>query len=223
MGYRCTSQNSWEKPIYIVPMKQKIRKKNTVFFKILIPVIIFSFSNKIGAYSVKAYLSEIALRQANHPDTAWSFEQRDCAGFIRYVFAQTFKSNRALWTDKTGKKTYYLRAEDLISNNFVPVLDKYSDNFSYHKLDTADVIVYYNPSKPPPDAWHLMLVLFPQDRKENEPIIVYHNGASDHKASVRKIWWRQLFEPQWNQWRPHWENPYFRGFYRWRGFATKTH
>lgn len=222
MGYRRTHKSAQQKPIILGSMNQANQKQFRVLLKLCICFFILSLSSKIFAFSTKAYFSETALRQADNPDLSWSLEQRDCAGFVRYVYARTFKTKDALWVNRWGKKSHYLRAEELISFNFNPILKLKYDEFSYGGLDTGDVLVYYNPTKSPSEAWHLMLILFPVDRKVNEPLIIYHNGAMDTTASVRKIWWRQLFDSQWTQWRPDGKNPFFRGFYRWRGFTSRT-
>jgi len=196
-------------------------KSMTIKLKFLMYLFLAVFQDELlYAMSARAFLAELALKQAESPDAGWSLEQRDCAGLIRYVFSKTFKSSKGLWNDRTGKKSFYLRAEELISQNFLPVPMSTYDALSYGKLETGDIIVYHNPSKSPSDAWHLMLILFPKDRHENQPLLVYHNGANDQTAAVRKIWWETLFQPAWLEWRPDVRNPFFKGFYRWRGFLS---
>lgn len=168
-------------------------------------------------------MTEVALRQAEKQDAYWDTGQRDCAGFIRYVYKNVFRSDQPLWRDRSGRLSAYLRAEELIGYNFHQIEYEASAQDSYRQLRTGDVLVYYNPSKDVLDSWHLMLVLFPNDKNRNQPLLIYHNGARDDSGSIRKIWWDSLFLRSWSEWRPDVKNPFFRGVYRWNRMAPNSY
>lgn len=167
------------------------------------------------ALSWPILMTEIALRQAEEPEASWDPSQRDCAGFVRYVYQRVFGGNQLMWRDKSGKLRQFLRAEELIGYNFKPV---HREGFKVHNLNhiqTGDILVYYDPDKQIYDSWHLMLVIFQGNNQRNQPIVIYHNGARDESGGVRKIWWETLFLPAWSAWTPDPRNPRFKGIYRW--------
>ncbi len=196
-------------------MKIQFRYCPVKFVYALLGFLFVGNNQRAVAISWPALMTEVALRQAESPEPSWDPAQRDCAGFVRYVYQRVFGGNHPLWRDKLGKPRFFLRAEELIGYNFKPVPRVGFDAHNFNHIKTGDVLVYYDPDKQPFDSWHVMLVIFLRDGERNQPLVIYHNGARDESGSVRKIWWDTLLSPSWSGWKPDPRNPRFKGIYRW--------
>jgi uncharacterized protein len=170
----------------------------------------------------KENIARLALQQAENITPYWSEKQRDCAGLIRFLYRQAVTAKSKTWVDHSGKKTEYVGAAELISYNFTETKIEIEHFGSLDGFKTGDLLVYYNPLKPPKDAWHLMMLIEPFRGTRDEALVVYHNGATDRKASVRKIWLRQLFDKGWEEWQPSKNNPLYKGVFRWKGWGDSV-
>ena len=158
-----------------------------------------------------------ALTQAESPRADWDPAQRDCAGFVRFLYRKSLGTGAAAWKTKGGGKGPFASAGDLLAYNFTPV----SRVPDAERVETGDLLAFYNPEKPRTDAWHLMVLLRPPGAAPGRVLAVWHNGASGENAAVRKVWLDDL-ETGPPEWRPSPSNPRFLGTFRWNGWAAPT-
>ena len=151
-----------------------------------------------------------ALTQAESPRPDWDPGQRDCAGFVRFLYRKCLGEKNALWRDRYGHFVPFVTAEELLSYNFAPLSRAPAKDL----VETGDLLAFYNPDKPPADAWHLMLLLRPPGAAPDRILVLYHNGAAPPDAAVRKVWLDDLATGP-PEWRPSPANPRFLGTFRW--------
>jgi uncharacterized protein len=157
-----------------------------------------------------------ALAQAERPSAAWDPGQRDCAGFVRYLFRRATGSQAPLWLRRDGTRGAFVKAEELLVS-FVPL----ERDVSPERVETGDLLAYFDESRPPADAFHLMVLLRPPGTAPGRLLAVYHNGATGPDAAVRKVWVDDLQSGP-PEWRPVPGNPGFLGVFRWSGFASSS-
>jgi hypothetical protein len=157
-----------------------------------------------------------ALTQAESPRADWDPAQRDCAGFVRFLYRKALGEKSDLWRDRNGAAVSFVTAEELLGYNFSPV----SREPAKDRIETGDLLAFYNPEKPPADAWHLMLLLNPPGAAPDRVLVVYHNGAAGPDAAVRKVWLDDLLTGP-PEWRPAASNPRFVGTFRWNGWRAR--
>jgi len=166
----------------------------------LLPLVLAA-SAAVGAErwaaDVRYRMVNEALAQAERVSADWDPGQRDCAGFVRFLYRK------------------FVSADELVAYNFTPV----SRAPARDLLETGDILAFFDPNKPPADAWHLMLVLAPPGTAPDRPLVIYHNGASGPDAAVRKVWLDDLFTGP-PEWRPDATNPSFIGTFRWNGWPS---
>jgi uncharacterized protein YfaT (DUF1175 family) len=163
--------------------------------------------------SQREALARLALTQAGHPSGRWDPAQRDCAGFVRFLYANAVTGRAKMWKSRTGALTEYLRAEELLGYNFERVAG------GLEAIKAGDLLAFHKPGKAPEDAWHLMVALTPPPGARQEVLLVYHNGATGKEGEVKQVWLGTLqFEREWAAWRPDAANPLFLGVFRWRGW-----
>ena len=150
-----------------------------------------------------------ALTQAESPRADWDPGQRDCAGFVRFLYRKATLGS-SLWRDKSGRETAFVTADELLAYNFSPI----SRAPMARAVETGDLLAFYNPDKTPSEAWHLMLLLRPPGAAPDRVLVVYHNGAAGEDGAVRKVWLEDLISGP-PQWRPVAANPRFLGTFRW--------
>jgi len=155
------------------------------------------------------------LAQAERASADWDPGQRDCAGLVRLVYRKSLGARAPLWLGKDGARSEFRVADELVAYNFTPI-SKAPDR---DRIRTGDVLAYFNPNKPPRDAWHLMILLRPPGTAPDRLLAVYHNGASGTEGAVRKVWLDDLAAGP-PEWRPAPGNPIFVGTFRWNGWAA---
>ena len=158
-----------------------------------------------------------ALAQAESPRGDWDPGQRDCAGFVRFLYRKSLGERGSLWRDRNGNTAAFVTAEELLSYNFSP----FSRGPLKDRIQTGDLLAFYNPEKAPGDAWHLMLLLRPPGAAPDRVLVVYHNGAAGPDAAVRKVWLDDLLAGP-PEWRPAASNPRFVGTFRWNGWQERA-
>lgn len=159
-------------------------------------------------------MTKLALDQANHFSPRWDPSQRDCAGFIRYLFRESVVSHPRTWLSSQSKQQTYVSADELMAYNFDKI-ETDSENFE-SSLETGDVLVFERPNQKPEDAWHLMVILKSPYVYQQKLLVVYHNGDRSEKGEVRKVWLADLEQSPFHEWRPNKNNQYFHGVYRWK-------
>lgn len=157
-----------------------------------------------------------ALAQADRMTGQWDPGQRDCAGFVRYLYRKSIPGNEPLWRDRQQAPVLFLTAEDLLAYNFDPVSKVPAANI----LETGDLLAFHLAHKPPAEAWHLMVVLRPPGMATDKTLVIYHNGAEGKDGQVRKVWLDDLQQGP-PEWRPAISNPRFAGVFRWRGWSER--
>lgn len=155
-----------------------------------------------------------ALKQSAKITPAWDPSQRDCAGFIRFLYRTSISGQAQMWMNAKGEVVDYVSARDLIQNNFELVTREPQPS----QVKTGDVLVYFRPFYAREDAWHLMVVLEEQSMTTQKPLVIYHNGSRGPDAVIRKVWLDVMQNPTWGTWRPNPSNLYFQGLYRWKGW-----
>ena len=171
----------------------------------------------IGVDAARFRLLNEALTQAESPRGDWDRGQRDCAGFVRFLYRKALGEKESLWRDRDGRAAPFVTAEELLGYNFSPV----SRAPAKDRIDTGDLLAFYNPDKPPADAWHLMLLLRPPGATPDRVLVVYHNGATGPEAALRKVWLDDLLEGP-PEWRPSASNARFLGTFRWNGWRARA-
>lgn len=155
-----------------------------------------------------------ALAQAERISPEWDPGQRDCAGLVRYLFRKATGSRVPLWTRHDGTPAPFVKAEELLGS-FTPLERRVERG----RIETGDLLAYFDETKPPADAFHLMVLLRPPGTAPDRLLAVYHNGATGPDAAVRKVWVDDLLAGP-PEWRPVPSNPSFLGVFRWSGFAA---
>lgn len=165
--------------------------------------------------ALESRILRIALEQAEHPSTYWDAGQRDCAGFVRYVYYRSLGPAAKKWMNAQGKAQDFASAEELIHYNFTSVTDQIDPSM----IRNGDILAFYSEDKPFKDRWHLMMALKSPYSARNSILFVYHNGADGDTAAVRKVELAELMGAPGGEWRPDPANPRFRGIYRWNGWG----
>jgi uncharacterized protein YfaT (DUF1175 family) len=167
-------------------------------------------------------LRELALRQAEKFSPRWEPSQRDCAGFVRFVYRETVLPRAQAWTDWRGKKVDFVTAEQLVAHNFRFLRARLPQSLDRSELRSGDLLVYHREGVPAEEAWHLMLLLEPPGGHSRDWMVAYHSGdPSLSQVRVAKL--SDLVKVSAGEWRPQFEqddflNPSFKGVYRWKGW-----
>jgi len=204
----------------------------------LIPLFCFSMSSSARSLPapqvagrippisfIRSEIVRIALQQSEQASADWNVDNRDCAGFIRYVFSRATHQHTPLWQDQSGHVGAFADAENLIGQNFEPVADplnKGQDKLEEERIQTGDLLAFYFPQKAKNDRWHLMLLLKTPIRSNRDILVVYHNGAKRDAGQIRKVWLQDLQSAPVAEWRPSSSNANFKGLFRWKGFQPAT-
>jgi uncharacterized protein YfaT (DUF1175 family) len=164
----------------------------------------------------KMNIIRVALQQAEKPSVNWEPQQRDCAGFVRYVYKTALNTTSPLWQSwKEGEKLPYANAELLVSKNFSKIADEIDPS-----IKTGDILVFRRDGQKKEDQWHLMLVM-ESPWEQNKLLVTYHNGARDETGGVRKLWMSDLLEAEQAEWKPVKDNKNFVGVYRWNAWSKQ--
>lgn len=167
-----------------------------------------------SAMAARERMTRIAVEQTDKVSADWDPGQRDCAGFIRFVYRTAFNWHGPLFQDRDGKMQAFLSARDLVSGDFVRIgRDPKSE-----LVRTGDVLAYFRSANAPPDDWHLMMVLDPPRGVPSRRLIAYHNGASGQAGGVKTAWLDDLWNAAEVTWQPRPSNPAFVGVFRWKGW-----
>ncbi len=156
-------------------------------------------------------LLETALQQATEMSGYWDPGQRDCAGFVRFVYRQAVLGPAEIWRDRANQLRAFVSASELVAYNFT----KISDLISPSAMATGDLLVYYRTGRRPEDSWHVMVLLKPPSGVRQEWLAAYHNGVVGPEGQVRIVSLKDLSSTVHSEWRPIGENLSFKGVYRW--------
>lgn len=190
--------------------------KNIIF-------LIFLYLNSVLANStqdhliVRDRLRFMALEQSKKISGYWDPSQRDCSGFVRFLYRQSALGANGKWLNRNGEKVDYLKADELIGYNFTPI----TRDTTGELLQTGDLLVWYFDDKAPSDSWHIMIYLGPFSSKENRSLLIYHNGDRNLNGAVKKVWLQELLSYKAGPWRPALDNHFFKGVFRWNGFMER--
>jgi uncharacterized protein YfaT (DUF1175 family) len=156
----------------------------------------------------------VALEQSSTPSPNWEPQQRDCAGFVRFVYRSAVKAGGPLWTSWQGdERVSYANAELLVSRNFSKISSVPEDS-----MKTGDILVFHRAGQKKEDQWHLMMVM-ESPWEQNKWLVTYHNGARDETGGVKKLWMSDLLEASQSEWKPTKDNKNFVGVYRWNAWV----
>ena len=155
-------------------------------------------------------LFEAALEQAQTLSPDWDPSQRDCAGFVRFLFRKASGETAYSWRNFAGGSNAYASAADLMGWNFSPL----GRDWSKLQLQTGDVLAFRKPLQAPGEDWHLMVVLKAPKGVEARELVVYHNGSTGAAGGVRKLWLQDLQARESREWSVTPENPHFVGVFR---------
>jgi len=167
-------------------------------------------------------LRELALRQGEKFSPRWEPSQRDCAGFVRFVYRETVMPRTQAWKDWRGQRVDFATAEQLIAHNFRFLRARLPQSMDRSELRSGDLLVYHRDGVPHEDAWHLKLLLEPPGGNSREWMVAYHSGDPElERVRVAKL--SDLQQVAAGEWRPQFENeeflnPSFKGVYRWKGW-----
>lgn len=150
----------------------------------------------------------------------WDKSQHDCAGFVRYVFAEALAEHpesfrerypavRALARPAEPGELRTVRIFWLQNNTTLPgLLTKFrfmSRDLAWEELKTGDILYFESAEL---KIRHIMLVV----RPGKELFLVYHTGDERDKVLVRTP--EDLIRHEQPHWHPNKSNPAFRGYYR---------
>lgn len=164
----------------------------------------------------KMNIIRVALSQSEKMSPHWEPQQRDCAGFVRFVYKNAIGAESPLWTNWEGnQKIPYANAELLVNRNFTKLSDEVSDS-----LKTGDILVFRREEQKKEDEWHLMLVM-ESPWEQGKWLVTYHNGSRDDSGGVKKLWMNDLVDSEQFKWKPIKENRNFVGVYRWNAWINQ--
>lgn len=162
----------------------------------------------------KMNLIRVALEQSEKPSPNWEPQQRDCAGFVRFVYKSAVKPNGPLWNSwDGGERVPYASAELLVAKNFSKISSVPADS-----MKTGDILVFRRDGQKKEDQWHLMMVM-ESPWEQNKWLVTYHNGARDETGGVKKLWMNDLMNTEQSDWKPTQDNKNFVGVYRWNAWV----
>ena len=167
-------------------------------------------------------LRELALRQAEKLSPRWEPSQRDCAGFVRFVYRETVMPRSESWKDWNGQLANFANAEQLVAHNFRFLRAQLPQSLDRSELRSGDLLVYHREGLPDREAWHLMILLEPPGGHTRDWMVAYHSG-DPKKGEVRVASLSDLAQVSAGEWRPRFEqedysNPSFKGVFRWKGW-----
>jgi uncharacterized protein YfaT (DUF1175 family) len=171
---------------------------------------------------LRRIVAETALAQVKSPDARWNPEQRDCAGLVRFAYAQAFRQlhpervETGLWKDGQGRQSSFADAETLLAESFVAIG---RDDAARAHLESGDLVAFRQGTADEP-VYHLMLVIASDDPAHGDVLVVYHPGAKG--ASVRSGRLDDLAREAPKEWRPEAGNAGFLGFYRFKEWERET-
>jgi uncharacterized protein YfaT (DUF1175 family) len=183
----------------------------------LLPVLLLAGSDAHRTLLQRA-IAERALAQLQSFDPAWTPEQRDCAGLVRFVYRQAFQSleparaQRPLWRDGSGRPSDFADAEHLLAGSFFLLGRERSVGAA---LQSGDLVAFRQ-GEPGAEIFHLMLVVRDRDPAHGA-YVVYHPGEPG--AAMRGGPLEELTRQAPHEWRPTAENPAFLGFYRFKEWS----
>jgi uncharacterized protein YfaT (DUF1175 family) len=158
---------------------------------------------------------DVALAQVKAPSDAWQPEQRDCAGLVRFTYRQAYRRiaperlSKPLFWSAAGPVDF-ADAEALLGFNFGRLG---RDVVAEHALRSGDVVAFRQ-AREDGDAFHLMLVVAPQDKAHGDLHVVYHPGEKGASGRLGRL--RDLATQAPLEWRPVASNPSFLGFFRFK-------
>jgi uncharacterized protein YfaT (DUF1175 family) len=161
-------------------------------------------------------LLDEALRQAQTLTEDWDPGQRDCAGFVRFLYRKAHGTVPLSWRTVEGAAGQYASASDLVGWNF----ELLGRDLSGLTLQTGDLLAFRKERQAPGEDWHLMVVLQAPAGQHARTLLAYHNGSRGKDGAVRKLWLGSLQESSSLEWSVLPENPRFIGVFRhpsWRG------
>ncbi len=164
---------------------------------------------------LRRMVAETAVAQLERMDPAWPEAQRDCAGLVRFAYRTAFRRldpSRAAsgpFLDASGKEAHFADAATLLAGTFA-LLGR--DAEARGRLRSGDLLAFAREEEDGAPAYHLMLVVRPDDRAQGRTLVVYHPGEKG--AAVRHGRLDDLLRDAPRGWRPVPENPLFLGFYR---------
>lgn len=179
----------------------------------------------------------IALGQLTHLDDGW--QDRDCAGMLRYCFREALKRHDNRWL-RSRRWLVSAAIPDVAKYSYpnVPVLgtrvfnagqrDANDDEFhafaeaarlkdnamvfvsrDANEAQAGDVVFYLNDTR---SQWPYHVMIY-----AGNGVTVYHTGPDGDSAGiVKRMTLSQLAAHPDRRWHPVSANPYFLGFYRWR-------
>ncbi|MFN7134144.1 MAG: DUF1175 family protein, partial [Myxococcales bacterium] len=119
-----------------------------------------------GDALLRRLVGETALEQVQRVDPLWHPEQRDCAGLVRFAYRTAYRRLRPgrlqapLFRDGSGRAVDFADAESLLRGSF-RALGR--DGAALRALRTGDVLGYRQERAGAEAAFHLMLVVVPED------------------------------------------------------------
>lgn len=180
----------------------------------------------------KRWFTAIAERQFHEISDAWTPEQRDCSGLVRFAWREALRKHDRAWFQRFGGfsipvapdvKAISLDRNPLGERLFLTDSGEFSEFADARTLKSAncvfvsrdrrraqpgDLLFFHQPwvQRYP---YHVMIFL------GNEDWVVYHTGSSDQDhGEVRKLRLSLLDQHPSRRWRPQLQNDNFLGFYR---------
>ncbi|MEQ8274025.1 MAG: DUF1175 family protein [Deltaproteobacteria bacterium] len=160
---------------------------------------------------LRAVVSETALAQTKKLDPAWHPAQRDCAGFVRFVYRSAYlrfdpkRVEHGLWKGFDDRPIAFADAETLLANSFVRLG---RDAAAARTLESGDLVAFRQRD----GTYHLMLAVRTEGTAAGETLVVYHPGDGGDAIRVGRL--AELVDGAPQEWRPVDGNGAFLGFFR---------
>ena len=192
--------------------------------------------------ALRESLTRLALLQSRKLSPLWDPQQRDCAGLVRFSYREGLRARSAEQLDKLGvPRKLSLPAVSLLGRHIFPQYPRIwqagIDPAEFNDFADAETLVGYNfvrtglrPDQveagdllvyrkdvSSDEPWHLMLAA----PNGQQPLFVYHNGASGSEAAVRVVSLGDLEHSPDPTWLPLSNNPNFLGVYQWKRFRPR--
>jgi uncharacterized protein YfaT (DUF1175 family) len=164
---------------------------------------------------IHSKMLDVALAQSQKMSGHWDVSQRDCAGFIRYVYKKATGATGPLWVNQKKEEVSYLGAQELFSFNF----DYLGHDLNHDPIQTGDLLVYNLPSGRE-QQWHLILLLKSPPGAPQKLLAMYHNGESGKKAQLKRVWAEDFLSKDLGPWSARKDNAHFVGIFRWKGWDS---
>ena len=204
-----------------------------------------AFLSPVDESALRQAIVNVGLFQTQRLSPLWEVSQRDCAGFVRFLFREALQERTAAQRSFLGIPSRLpFPALSTAARAAVPQYPRLwqtknqpNGESRYGFFADAESLLAYNfrpkgkdlrEAKPADllvfekqdvanQPFHLMFFAGSRaDRHGREDLVLYHNGAAGAEAAVRVVSINELLTSADPTWIPRSDNPNFRGVFEWK-------